>query len=85
MSQIHSLNVPRLTTSILFQKRYKERKKRYFKSLKSSLVRIETLLFFIAKHLRHAGAVADAAEMNAASVPKAQTECHFFVKFVVDS
>jgi hypothetical protein len=29
----------------------KERKKRYVKSLKSSLARIEPLLFFIAKHL----------------------------------
>ncbi|WP_162279239.1 hypothetical protein [Pseudomonas cedrina] len=48
-------------------------------------MRIEPLLFFIAKHLLPSGAVADAAEMNAASVPKAQTECHFFVKFVVDS
>jgi len=43
MSQIHSLNVTRLTTSMLFSY--------FFQSLNSSLIRTESLLFFIAKHL----------------------------------
>ena len=54
-----------------------------FKCLNHSLVCIETLLFLSRNTDFQAGVVADDMSVNATSVHKAVTECHFFVKIVI--
>ncbi len=53
-----------------------------FQPLNPSLACIETLLFLSRNTYFQAGVVADDMSLNATSVHKAVTECHFFVKTV---
>jgi hypothetical protein len=54
-----------------------------FKSLDSSWLYIETLLFLSRNTCFQAGVVVDDVRLNATSVHKPVTECHFFVKAVI--
>ena len=54
-----------------------------FKRLNPSSVCIETLLFLSRNTDFQVGVVADDMSLNATSVHKAVTECHFFVKTVI--
>ena len=54
-----------------------------FQPLNPSLACIETLLFLSRNTYFQAGFVADDMSLNATSVHKAVTECHFFVKTVI--
>ena len=74
MSQIHS---PECNGTDNFNAVFK-----LFSKFEAILIRIETLLFLSRNTGIQAGVVADDMSVNATSVHKAVTECHFFVKTV---
>ncbi len=56
----------------------------FFQSLNASLIHIETPLFLSRNTCVQTGVVADDVGVNATSVLKPLTECHFFVKSVMN-